>query len=251
MELSKLRKLQNSLKRYSINMIFNSFVISEEELQPTGERTRTASGRRATHCSKCGKPKRGHKKGQCAWNTDTLYFLVTWTEHACQVSNYFLPEISLRPGKWLKHLPSVLKIVVTTDILITESFSIHFYSFSFAFSSQDAATINLFMFVFLTTCRPINLCSDFCCWSWLLLPVPVVAPKPLCYCLRLIVLSIIIIFEPVILLILLWKVLPYLIISTAWQRVASRATNVVPEKSCKLSVGHCPQEPTCNKTRLN
>lgn len=104
-------------------------------------------------------------------------FLVTWTEHACQVSNYFLPEISLRPGKWLKHLPSVLKIVVTTDILITESFSIHFYSFSLAFSSQDAATINLFMFVFLTTCRPINLCSDFCCWSWLLLPVPVVAPK--------------------------------------------------------------------------
>lgn len=122
-------------------------------------------------------------------------FLVTWTEHACQVSNYFLPEISLRPGIWLKHLLSVLKIVVTTDILITESFSIHFYSFSFAFSSQDAATINLFMFVFLTTCRPINLCSDFCCWSWLLLPVPVVAPKPLCYCLRLIVLSIIIIFE--------------------------------------------------------
>ena len=175
MELSKLRKLQNSLKKYSVNMIFNSFLISEEELQPTGERTRSASGRRATHCSKCGKPKWGHKKGQCAWNTDTLYFLVTWTEHACQVSNYFLPEISLRPGIWLKHLLSVLKIVVTTDILITESFSIHFYSFSFAFSSQDAATINLFMFVFLTTCRPINLCSDFCCWSWLLLPV--VAPK--------------------------------------------------------------------------
>ena len=55
-------------------MIFNSFVIWEEELQPTCERTRTASGRRAPHCSKCGKPKRGHKKGQCTWHTDTLYF---------------------------------------------------------------------------------------------------------------------------------------------------------------------------------
>lgn len=73
-------------------------------------------------------------------------FLVTCTEHACQVSNYFLLGISLRPGKWLKHLFSVLKIVVTTDILITESFPLQ--------------TVKSCIH---ETCRPINLHNDFCC----------------------------------------------------------------------------------------
>ena len=73
-------------------------------------------------------------------------FLVTCTEHACEVSNYCLPGISLRPGKWLKHLFSGLKIVVTTDILITESFSLQ--------------TVKSCIH---ETCRPMNLHNDFCC----------------------------------------------------------------------------------------
>ncbi|XP_022803592.1 uncharacterized protein LOC111340932 [Stylophora pistillata] len=36
---------------------------TEEELQETNERT--ASGRRPPHCSKCGQPKRGHKRDRC------------------------------------------------------------------------------------------------------------------------------------------------------------------------------------------
>jgi len=36
---------------------------TEEELHPTTERT--VRTRRAPHCKKCGKPLRGHKKGQC------------------------------------------------------------------------------------------------------------------------------------------------------------------------------------------
>ena len=38
----------------------------------------------------------------------------------------------------------------------------------------------------------------------------------------------------------------YVIIGTERQRVAPGAANEIPKESCKLSIGHCPQEP--NKT---
>jgi len=53
-------------KRKEMETVICLPTCTEEELQPTGQRTRTATGRRAPHCSKCGKPKRGHKKGECA-----------------------------------------------------------------------------------------------------------------------------------------------------------------------------------------
>ena len=108
-----------------------SFILSEVEPRPNSERTRTARGRRAPQCSKCGKPKRGHKKGHKLHKIHTLHVFA---------------NINILP-KWLKHLCSLLKIVVITGILITDlSFSFNFdSSFSLGFSIQDSAD-NKYMF---------------------------------------------------------------------------------------------------------
>ena len=115
--------------------------------------------------------------------------------------------------------------------------------------------VNLFMFVFLTdsgvscqTCRPINcmMISAVDHYFYYLFVVLLFIFKGYQTVLSL---SIIFIFKTVILSILIWEMLPYVIIGTTRQGVASRAANVIPKDSCKLPVGHCPQEPI--KTGLN
>jgi len=43
--------------------------------------------------------------------------------------------------------------------------------------------------------------------------------------------------------ILTWKVFPNPMICTTWQRIASGASNILPQQTCKLTVCNRPQEP--------